>query len=386
MRHKEEEPCRLPRWRRYLRTSNVRFASPSPTARVSGFEGSSERLYYAPKVLVDVPRGSPAYDDEIFGPVAALFRVTAIYEAIAFAKATRYGLASSAWTEDADEAERFANELDAGLTFVNSIVASDPRLPLGGVTESGYGRELSREYPRARERQRDLRQALRARASTNRDVTHARTAGDEPSWVVRLLVRLLKRAPEVVALFEKCPFSQRRHTAFGPSSIAWWIARRGGAPATDGSGAGSGCTCSPSSCRTQRAPDGASPDPLSDETSMAGRAVPRTTRRLREARAPLCRLDRASRRHSRRVASSSRQQTHRGHRRVERRGVRLSASRVQALRSRGMSRRAGPGSSALRPCGCIVQPTYQVVAPNRHVPRGRQFTSSSRIEVRAIRS
>ena len=99
-------------------------------------------FFFEPTVLTAVPRDSPAYRDELFGPVAALFRVRDVHEAIAIANDTRFGLAASAWTNEAAEVATFARELQAGTVFVNGMVASDPRFPFGGVKASGYGREL----------------------------------------------------------------------------------------------------------------------------------------------------------------------------------------------------------------------------------------------------
>jgi succinate-semialdehyde dehydrogenase / glutarate-semialdehyde dehydrogenase len=99
--------------------------------------------YFAPGVLTDITPESPAYREEVFGPVALLFRARDIEQAIKIANDSQFGLGASAWTNDSRERDRFTSELEAGMVFINTMVVSDPRLPFGGIKQSGYGRELS---------------------------------------------------------------------------------------------------------------------------------------------------------------------------------------------------------------------------------------------------
>jgi succinate-semialdehyde dehydrogenase/glutarate-semialdehyde dehydrogenase len=108
-----------------------------------GVRADKDTAFFPATVLTDIPVEAPAYRDELFGPVGCVFVARNAADAIRIANDTRFGLAASAWTNDAAERERFVRELDAGSVFVNDMVVSDPRFPFGGVKSSGYGRELS---------------------------------------------------------------------------------------------------------------------------------------------------------------------------------------------------------------------------------------------------
>jgi succinate-semialdehyde dehydrogenase/glutarate-semialdehyde dehydrogenase len=108
--------------------------------------GRAERpgFYYEPTVVLEA-KGTKVWEEEVFGPVAAVVRAKGLDEAIALANDTQFGLGSAAFTQDAKEIERLVDELEAGQVFINGMVKSDPRLPFGGIKASGYGRELSQE-------------------------------------------------------------------------------------------------------------------------------------------------------------------------------------------------------------------------------------------------
>jgi len=101
-----------------------------------------EGFYYAPTVLTDIPSGSPAARDELFGPVASVFKAKDVTDAIRIANGTTFGLGASAWTRDQRERDQLIAEIESGLLFINGMVVSDARLPFGGVKNSGFGREL----------------------------------------------------------------------------------------------------------------------------------------------------------------------------------------------------------------------------------------------------
>ena len=98
--------------------------------------------YYPPTVLADVKKGMPAYDEELFGPVASIIKARDEADAVRIANDSIFGLGAAVFTRDIARGERIARELEAGCTFINTLVASDPRLPFGGIKEAGYGREL----------------------------------------------------------------------------------------------------------------------------------------------------------------------------------------------------------------------------------------------------
>lgn len=101
-------------------------------------------VFYPPTILSDIPEGCPADTDELFGPVASVYRARSEDDAIEKANDTEFGLGASIWTEDRERGTRLAHRIDAGCVYVNQLVKSDPRVPFGGINNSGYGRELSK--------------------------------------------------------------------------------------------------------------------------------------------------------------------------------------------------------------------------------------------------
>jgi succinate-semialdehyde dehydrogenase/glutarate-semialdehyde dehydrogenase len=112
-------------------------------AAVGGHTLERDGFYYAPTVLTDVEPGTVAFDEEIFGPVASVVVAEDADHAVQLANDTRFGLGGSVFTEDREKGEQMARDLEVGCAFVNEMTKSDPRLPFGGIKDSGYGRELS---------------------------------------------------------------------------------------------------------------------------------------------------------------------------------------------------------------------------------------------------
>jgi succinate-semialdehyde dehydrogenase/glutarate-semialdehyde dehydrogenase len=111
---------------------------------IGGDKPAENSARFTPTVLIDIPSNAPAYSDELFGPVASIFKVSSEDEAIVLANDSQFGLASSLWTEDKDKANKLSTRIESGAVFINSMVASHPYLPFGGIKKSGYGRELGR--------------------------------------------------------------------------------------------------------------------------------------------------------------------------------------------------------------------------------------------------
>jgi succinate-semialdehyde dehydrogenase/glutarate-semialdehyde dehydrogenase len=119
------------------------------TLVTGGEPGSGPGFYYPPTVLADIPDGSPAHREELFGPVASVWRAQDLDDAIRIANDSAFGLGGSVWTTDADERQRLVREIETGMIYVNRFTESTPEVPFGGVKNSGYGRELAAFGPRS---------------------------------------------------------------------------------------------------------------------------------------------------------------------------------------------------------------------------------------------
>lgn len=109
-----------------------------------GEKPENNSALFQPTILTEIPKNSPAYSEELFGPVATIFRVKDEQEAIALANDSEFGLGSSLWSGNQEKAEQLASQIESGAVFLNAMVASNPHLPFGGIKKSGFGRELSR--------------------------------------------------------------------------------------------------------------------------------------------------------------------------------------------------------------------------------------------------
>lgn len=118
-------------------------AAAGAVIRCGGKSPDRPGWFYPPTVITDITKDMALYTEEVFGPVASVYRATDIDEAIEIANATTFGLGSNAWTRDEAEQQRFVDEIEAGQVFINGMTVSYPELPFGGIKRSGYGRELS---------------------------------------------------------------------------------------------------------------------------------------------------------------------------------------------------------------------------------------------------
>jgi succinate-semialdehyde dehydrogenase/glutarate-semialdehyde dehydrogenase len=105
--------------------------------------------FYPPTLLTDIPDGSPGHDEELFGPVALVWRARDVDDAIRIANDSDLGLGGSAWTTDPAEQERFVTEVETGMIYINHFTESTPEVPFGGTKNSGYGRELAEYGPKS---------------------------------------------------------------------------------------------------------------------------------------------------------------------------------------------------------------------------------------------
>ncbi len=132
-----------PAARAHLHRQVLASRSAGAQCRLGGELLEGEGAFYPPTLLDQVAPGMPAFDEELFGPVACVVRARDDGDALALAAASRYGLGASLWTGDVERGRKLASYMPVGMVAVNALVRSDPRLPFGGIKASGYGRELS---------------------------------------------------------------------------------------------------------------------------------------------------------------------------------------------------------------------------------------------------